>query len=284
MAASPTLFERYPLLTFYGLVALLSWGVIAPLVLLTGQPLLVGLIAFVPTPAAYLTEALVGWRRRTPGRRSPSEVGRRTGLWRIAPRWYFAALAIPWLAHAMAAFAAQQLDAELAFPAEQFLSLGLFTLVLAAAEEIGWRGFAIPHLLKLFSPLKAALLFGVLHAAFHLPMYLLPLPPDFRQASPFWLFTILAIGYSLPGMWLFNRTRGSVPVATVYHWSINMTVLLISGAPREMIGWLLPVVWAAAGISLLLLVGPGLHHARYLEDTQKESEEAQRAEEARLMR
>ncbi len=46
--------RRYPLLVFFVLVALFSWAGVAPLVLVTGQPLLVGLIAFTPAPDRQL--------------------------------------------------------------------------------------------------------------------------------------------------------------------------------------------------------------------------------------
>jgi membrane protease YdiL (CAAX protease family) len=37
-------------------------------------------------------------------------------------------------------------------------------------EEPGWRGYALPQLLKLISPLAATLILGVFHAAWHLPL------------------------------------------------------------------------------------------------------------------
>ena len=249
--------SRYPLLTFFGLVALLSWAVVVPLVLAAGQPVLVGLIAFTPAPAAFLAAALTGGR---PGLR---ELWRRTRLWRISPRWYLIAIGLPLLVHVAAASVSRLMGAPLSFPAGQFLALTIFTLLLASGEEIGWRGFAIPRMIARFSPLAAAILFGVLHAAFHLPMYLLPLPSELRQASPFWLFILLTVGFSIPGIWLFNRTRGSVPIAILYHWAINMTVLLLSGAPREMIAWLIPVSWMVTAGFILALVGVNLQHDRY---------------------
>lgn len=152
------------------------------------------------------------------------------------------------------------------FPVEQYLTLSIFTLFLAAGEEIGWRGFAIPRMLERFPPLGTAILFGILHAAFHLPIFLLPIPPELRQASPYWLFNILLLGYSIPGVWLYNRTRGSVPVAIIYHWAMNMSVLLVNGAPREMIAWLLPVAWIITAVITLTVVGFQLQHDRMQAD------------------
>ena len=63
-----------------------------------------------------------------------------------------------------------------------FTPLLLATFVFAAGEEIGWRGFALPRLLKRgISPLKAAFLFGVPWALFHLP---LTLPGKLAEGVP----------------------------------------------------------------------------------------------------
>ncbi len=249
--------RRRPLLVFYALVALLSWGVVAPLVLLTRQPVLVALIAFTPAPAAFLAAALTG------GQPAVRDVRRRAALFRVAPSGYALALALPLGVHLAAAGVSRLLGADLRFPAGQILPLGLLTLILAVGEEIGWRGFALPRLLARFSPLATAVLFGALHAAFHLPMFLLPLPLELRQASPFWLFTLLAVSYSIPGVWLYHCTRGSVPAAVLYHAAINLTVLLLNGASRELIAWLLPASWAIAALLTVALIGPSLQRDRF---------------------
>jgi membrane protease YdiL (CAAX protease family) len=56
-------------------------------------------------------------------------------------------------------------------------------LVANAGEEIGWRGFAFPHLLDRLRPLPASLLFGVIWATLHLPLYL-QVPQNFAVLVP----------------------------------------------------------------------------------------------------
>jgi membrane protease YdiL (CAAX protease family) len=48
----------------------------------------------------------------------------------------------------------------------------IVTSLLASAEEIGWRGYLLPHLLPL-GRMKALLISGLLHGLWHLPLMLL---------------------------------------------------------------------------------------------------------------
>jgi len=41
-------------------------------------------------------------------------------------------------------------------------------------EEPGWRGFALPKILKIWSPFWASLILGILWFAWHLPLFLIP--------------------------------------------------------------------------------------------------------------
>jgi CAAX protease family protein len=51
------------------------------------------------------------------------------------------------------------------------VSIVVVTLTGALAEEIGWRGYLLPHLIR-FGVLRASLLSGLLHGAWHLPVLL----------------------------------------------------------------------------------------------------------------
>jgi len=50
------------------------------------------------------------------------------------------------------------------------LYLVLTALLTGGNEEPGWRGFALPALLERFHPVLAAIILGVIHAAWHLPL------------------------------------------------------------------------------------------------------------------
>ena len=80
------------------------------------------------------------------------------------------------------------------------------------AEEIGWRGFLLPRLLRKHSPLSASVILGVIWAAWHINMFSSP-------ASTLALFTASAVALSILMTVMFLRTRGSVLLAIVMHWT-----------------------------------------------------------------
>lgn len=234
---------KHPLALFLLLVFVVEWA--AALALFPLTPVAVGVIALVPTPVALLTAALVE------GRRGMRPLLRRSLEWRAGLEWYALALLIPTAIHLLAAVGAFLLGARLDPRPAALLAMLPLTLVLAAGEEIGWQGYALPRLRAALSPLSTAVVFGLVHAAFHLPMYLLPLPAELRQASPFPLFLLLATGFALFRVWFFDRTDGSVPLIILYHAAINTSVLLLNGVDGQLLGWLLPAIWILAAQVLL---------------------------------
>jgi len=88
-------------------------------------------------------------------------------------------------------------------------------------EEIGWRGFLLPALLRRMSPLAASVVLGVVWGLWHLPI-------DFYAG--FGLHgigavvarVVYAVPMSILFTWFFLRTRGSLLVALLLHASINV--------------------------------------------------------------
>jgi hypothetical protein len=54
--------------------------------------------------------------------------------------------------------------------------------VVVVGEELGWRGFALPHLLRDRSALAASLILGLLWSAWHLPTFLVPGTPQYGKS------------------------------------------------------------------------------------------------------
>jgi membrane protease YdiL (CAAX protease family) len=87
-------------------------------------------------------------------------------------------------------------------------------LLANAGEEIGWRGFAFPQFLVPFRPLAASLIFGVLWAGIHLPLYVTALD---RFAIVIPLFVALSVIMA----WICLRTGQGVLIMVVFHSSLD---------------------------------------------------------------
>jgi membrane protease YdiL (CAAX protease family) len=88
-------------------------------------------------------------------------------------------------------------------------------------EEIGWRGFLLPKLLKKHSPLVASLILGVVWALWHLPIdlyagYLLEGP------AAILIRTISVIPLAILFTWFYLQSKGNLLVALFLHTSINI--------------------------------------------------------------
>ena len=70
------------------------------------------------------------------------------------------------------------------------ISLLIFSIFPGSAmgEELGWRGFALPHLQSRHSALGASLVIGVIWGCWHLPLYLVG--TDSRPPSIFPAFVL----------------------------------------------------------------------------------------------
>ena len=83
------------------------------------------------------------------------------------------------------------------------------------AEEIGWRGFLLPHLQKRYSPFFSSIIVGVLWGAWHL---------NFTGGIlGFILYTVTIIEMAILMTWLFNKTNGNLFLMTMWHFMFNLS-------------------------------------------------------------
>ena len=118
---------------------------------------------------------VTAWISGTP---APRAILRRLLAWRADARWYAFSLfsaAGAWLiaaaVHALttgSAPALQRLD-------QWYMVVPIAALILVLGgplgEEIGWRGFLLPHLQQRRSPLLASLIVGAVWFVWHLPLF-----------------------------------------------------------------------------------------------------------------
>ena len=88
-------------------------------------------------------------------------------------------------------------------------------------EELGWRGFLLPALLRERTPLEASLVLAVVGGLWHLPI---DLYTGFGIAGPGAILVriVFLIPVSLLFTWFYLRSKGSLLVALLLHTSVNV--------------------------------------------------------------
>jgi membrane protease YdiL (CAAX protease family) len=79
-------------------------------------------------------------------------------------------------------------------------------------EEPGWRGFALPRLQAIRSPLASAAILGLLAAIWHLPLII-----SGEGNTVGWIGLPSTFVITFVYCWLFNRARGSVLLVMLFH-------------------------------------------------------------------
>lgn len=181
--------------------------------------------------------------------------------WRVAPRWYLLAVALPALVAvagvgAGLAAAGGPLDAAVVPGRLSAFLVGLvvLTLVGGGQEEFGWRGFALPRLQARYGALAASVVVGVVWAVWHLPLFLFDAA---RNASgSFAVYALLVVAFSVVLTWCYNETGGSVLLAMLFHGALNASGNLVPAPVDALEEWGLAVDvgWAVAALLLAAAV------------------------------
>lgn len=223
-----------PLLAFFLLANLASWTAWTPYVLSNhglevwdftfpgdegGQ--LLGMLpgAFLgPIGSALLVTALCD------GRDGVRRWARRLWRWRVGWYWYpGVVLGVPAVIIASSmVFSGGVVHA----PTTAILAAyvpGLLAQMLTTglAEEPGWRDFAVPRMQRLYGPLPAVLVIGVLWGVWHLPLFLTSWGGP--EGMPWWRpveFIAFCVVFNVVMTWVFNKTE-SLPVAILTHVGVN---------------------------------------------------------------
>ncbi|MEZ4869313.1 MAG: CPBP family intramembrane glutamic endopeptidase [Caldilineaceae bacterium] len=246
--------QRYPLTLFFAAAIGIDWllslaAVYHPTYVLP----IVLVMSYVPALAAWLTLRMDGTADEWQAFRQ------RLRTWRVGLRWYGVALLLPLLIHLLAlGVGALFFGGALPFHGQRFPLL-LALLPVNLGEEIAWRGFALPRLLQRFNGLTASLILGALWAMLHFVLWTIgienPLPAIVLATG--WTISLTVIM-----TWLFNRTQGSVLLATILHAATD--TMFISVAPLAesnnfITAWsLVLVVTALVAVVLVLTTGVNL--------------------------
>jgi uncharacterized protein len=259
MTAVTSLVRRSPLVSFIVLAFALCWGLGA---ILNGVPLIAPNASFIlGVPIAALL--VIGL---TDGVNGFKDLGRRIIRVRVPPIWYAVVFVLPVFVllavlALMPFFGGTPLDWSKQPPiASVFLMLGffmVFPLATPIAEEIGWRGLALPRLLIGRSALTASLILGVIWAVWHLPVVLSA--PEVRVPIPFML---AVVPLSVLTTWIFLHTRASMFIAILLHAWYNAVLAygfaMVAPDDAALTWWLLAGVQAVFALIVIAVWGSSL--------------------------
>ncbi len=251
---------------FFVIAFAFSWVIWLPVGAVKGelsllQQLVVGVAAAGPSVAGVLCTAREGGR---------SGVRRLLGSllqWRTAPRWYILSLGGPPVL-ALAAIALHRIviGADAGFGLEAstvaFVPPALIAglLIGSLQEELGWRGFALPRLLRRWGSVRAALVLGVAWACWHLPLYAIEAGGQDRMPLPVFLPSVVAL--SVLYTWFWVVTGGQLLVALLLHSATNAAGVLLLKDARSDFG---PVIVATA--LTFVLAGAAARHLTRIGDS-----------------
>jgi membrane protease YdiL (CAAX protease family) len=109
--------------------------------------------------------------------------------------------------------------------------IGLFLQQFIAlfGEEIGWRGYLLPKLLKSSHWVKSTLILGLIWALWHLPLFYIQ--GRVQANTPIFLYFFDLMISTVFFTWIFLKTKGSVLIATLFHTSINTSTVILPILP-----------------------------------------------------
>jgi membrane protease YdiL (CAAX protease family) len=243
MTTIKTFVKQHPVLTFYVVVFVISWGgfliAVGPTTSMAVVEIPPGAILSMvagPIVAGLLLTGLVY------GRAGFREFETRLRRWRVGTRWYAVALLTAPLVIAAVSYALS-LASPIFLPgiarADDKVAYLLFNLAVGLVagffEEIAWTGFAVPTLRRRHGVFATGIIVGVLWGAWH---YLgnVAAAETVRGTLalavflPLILFNLL-FGSLLPFrvlmVWVYERT-GSLLVAMLMHVSLTTSVRILT--------------------------------------------------------
>ena len=251
---------RHPLVAYFVIAFGGTWIFFLPFVLSRGVNGL-GILPFTLPDIALFAVFILGTlagpalasisvTAATSGKVGVGHLLRRCVQWRVSVGWYLIAIFGFFLIYFVGYSVFLRVNLLLALLAHWTLLLTVFLpqtvfiiLTGAFAEELGWRGFALPRLQQRYGPVLATIILGTLHGLWHLPAFFTRLLGPFNLIYYVgFLFTAMAATFLFT--WIFNHTQGSVLLATLTHGcgdGIQNVIVLLIPANLVVSGWTAPI-------------------------------------------
>lgn len=262
-----------PLLLFFLLTFGITWG--AGVVALTFQRLgivhptfphfdpLANLLLFVALWGPGFSGLLMSYREQ--GRRGAGALVRRLFIVGTGWRWWAAAILLPlglqvaalFLSHYLVGTSLSRFGPENRSAAAYFFVFGF--LFSPLGEEIGWRGYALPRLMKRMSALTAAVISGIIWTAWHAPVFVVPALA--RAILPFGVtylaFTVMLMAVSILITWIYVNGR-SLLMPVFFHFLVLFQATSVQKSAPPTLVWAGVALFCAAAVLVVALTGSSL--------------------------
>lgn len=252
----------YPLFLFFLFSFVLTWGyfwlIWAPLRLPAS---LIPLGGFGPAVSAFLVLAI------TSGMPGILRLLRSIVHWRVGVRWYLLALIGLPLLNLLAFLVVPGSLSDFVAPNSRFLRVYLSEMAMSVTigiaplwEEVGWRGFALPHIQRQYGPVLGTIILGALWGVWHLPFFFGPLAQTGPDATLLGAtvalieFSIGLTGLSVVMTWMLNNCGGSTLLAILTHAAFDSSGLALVALFPSTSPHYLPVHYQTLGIAIIFSI------------------------------
>lgn len=194
------------------------------------------------------------------GRAGLTRLLARIGRWRVGARWYVVAIIYFAVIKLAAALVHRVVTDEWPpfddTPVARIVAGILVSVWAQAGEEVGWRGYALPRLAQYVGLAGASLILGVIWAAWHLPLFVLPDSGSTGQS--FLVYSLHVTALSVVAAFLYWKTGGSLLLVMLLHAAVNNTTGIVPAAVGSAIA---PIAfggslvgWATVALSWVVAV------------------------------
>jgi membrane protease YdiL (CAAX protease family) len=127
-------------------------------------------------------------------------------------------------------------------------------------EEVGWRGFALPHIQRQYGPVLGTIILGALWGVWHLPFFFGPLAQTGPDATLLGAtvalieFSIGLTGLSVVMTWMLNNCGGSTLLAILIHAAFDSSGLALVALFPSTSPHYLPVHYQTFGIAIVFSI------------------------------
>lgn len=246
--------KRYPVVTFFVLTYIFSWGLIIPAYTIFRSSLFLAWVGLFGPAIAGLVMTVY-----CDGKEGIKRLIKGMTKWRSNWGAYLFVFGVPFVLVAGTIFLHDGLGPLITWVGTLKkilpLSIGMavLMLILVAGEEIGWRGFALPRLQERYGSNIASTLIGFLWGVWHIPLALDP--TNVLNRGPFLIsvviFIVSTICFSFLYTWLWNYSGRSLLLICLFHSLYNTVNHIYSG----IYPYIIDQHWIYVIVMLILIFG-----------------------------